>query len=324
MANIFNTLSFPGHIKEAANIIKGGGLVSFPTETVYGLGADALNPIAVTKIFEAKNRPFFDPIIVHISNLTSIEKLTNSYTKTAQKLAERFMPGPLTIVLSKSDIVPDIVTAGLPTVAIRMPSHKVALELIKESETPIAAPSANPFGYISPTKAEHVIEQLGDKIDMILDGGECVIGIESTIIKVDTPEPVILRYGGVPLEEIEEVIGKVKIADIDHEKPHSPGQLPYHYSPRTPVKLIEQIDAIDLKGSRTGVLAFKAPQKSIPHAKVEVLSVKGDLREAAANLFSSLHRLDTAGVDIIYAEAIPEIGLGKAIMDRLRKAAKKS
>jgi len=294
--------------------------VAFPTETVYGLGADALNSLAVARIFEVKNRPRFDPLIVHIAAPRSITKLCSVVDSRATKLTERFWPGPLTLVLPKTQVVPDIVTAGLPSVAVRMPSHTVALELIRQAGTPIAAPSANPFGYLSPTTAEHVEEQIGEKVDLILDAGKCTIGIESTIIDLTGREPVVLRPGGLAIEEIEKVIGKVRISTARSQRPLSPGQLPRHYSPHTPVKIIAGEPAEISNGKRAGLLAFKPLKEKLPYEVVEVLSPAGDLREAAANFFSCLHRLDRAGLDIIYAEAVPETGLGKAIMDRLRKA----
>ena len=297
--------------------------MSFPTETVYGLGADALNPAAVARVFEVKNRPFFDPLIVHVASLSSIIELTEGFEGMAEKLAERFMPGPLTLVLPKSKIILYIVTSGLSTVAIRMPDHEVALELIKEAGLPIAAPSANPFGYISPTTADHVKEQLGDMIDMTLDGGECVVGVESTIVKLDGQGPLLLRHGGLPIEEIEEVIGRIRIPDALDEKPESPGQLPYHYSPRTLMKFVADMKDEDIDGRKAGLLAFKAPCNDISFARIEVLSVKGDLTEAAANLFSALRRLDSSGLDIIFTESFPMIGIGRAIMDRLQKAVNK-
>ncbi len=305
------------NIKLASSIIKKGGLVAFPTETVYGLGANALNPYAVAKIFEVKNRPTFDPLIVHIAKIEWLEKLTKEIDERAFKLIEKFWPGPLTLVLLKSQIVPDIVTAGLPTVAIRMPSHPVAIALIENSETPISAPSANRFGYISPTTAEHVEKQLGDKIDLILDGGRCPIGVESTVLSL-IDEPTVLRPGGLPVEEIEKVIGKVKI-QTKSEKPLSPGQLPKHYSPRTPVKIFKSLDEIK-QNENIGILLFKKTDVEIKAKHIEILSESGDLVEAAGNLFSALHRLDEANVDIIYAQEVPEVGLGLAIMDRLRKA----
>lgn len=310
------------NIRKAAKIIRDGGLVAFPTETVYGLGVDALNPIAVSRLFEAKKRPYFDPLIVHIASLSSIERLVISFNKIAQDLAENFWPGPLTLVLPKSNIIPDIVTSGLPTVAIRMPEHTTALELIKEADTPIAAPSANPFGYISPTKAQHVREQLGDAVDMILDGGDCSIGIESTIIKIEEC-PKVLRYGGLSIEEIENVVGRVILPSSDSGKLESPGQLTTHYSPRTPVVIVKDIDSLKTEGEKAGLLAFRSYRSDHNFEKIEILSPGGNLREAAANLFSCLYNLDAAGLDIIYAEYVTQNGLGRAIMDRLYKAAKK-
>ena len=227
----------PRAILQAAKIIRHGGIVAFPTETVYGLGADAFNPLAVARIFEAKRRPYFDPLIVHVANPADVKKLVEEIPSNAKKLTERFWPGPLTVVLFKEENIPDIVTAGLPTVAIRMPNHPMALSLIIESKCPIAAPSANPFGYLSPTTAEHVREQLGDQVDLILDGGPCPVGVESTIVSFLEEEPRLLRPGGVSLEEIESIIGKVKISPIEEERPSAPGMLPKHYAPRTPIVL---------------------------------------------------------------------------------------
>ncbi|MHC1611047.1 MAG: L-threonylcarbamoyladenylate synthase [Candidatus Methanospirareceae archaeon] len=307
-----------GGLKKAASVIRRGGLVAFPTETVYGLGANALDANAVAKIFEVKQRPRFDPIIVHIADFKDVERLCLRVDERAKILIRKFLPGPLTLVLPKSDIIPDIVTVGLETVAIRMPSHPVALKLIKEAKVPIAAPSANIFGCLSPTRAEHVAEQMGGEIDLIIDGGECPIGIESTVLEL-VEKPTVLRPGGLPLEEIEEVIGKLEISTLS-KRPRSPGQLPRHYSPRTPLKIIKDKDFNPPKDIKAGLLAFKPPKDKLSFEKVEVLSLSGDLREAASNLFSSLHSLDKADLDIIYAEPVPEIGLGRAIMDRLRKA----
>jgi L-threonylcarbamoyladenylate synthase len=329
---IFITLNiFPANkanIKKAADIIKSGGLVAFPTETVYGLGADVFNPIAVSRIFETKKRPFFDPLIVHIASLSSIKEITAEFGSIEQKLAEKFWPGPLTLVLPKRSIIPDIVTSGLSTVAVRMPANKLARELIRDAGTPIAAPSANLFGRISPTKAEHVFNQLGGNVDMIIDGGQCEIGLESTIIRIVDGRPVLLRHGGLPVEEIEKITGKVNLnisAAItnDSERVESPGQLPYHYSPITPLVLVENIKSVKIGNIKAGLLAFTCPQINLPFFKTEILSETGNIREAAANLFSCLTNLDAAGLDIIYAEIVPKKGLGTAIMDRLTKAAKK-
>lgn len=314
-----------GNIKanlyEAAKIIQNGGLVAFPTETVYGLGADALNPKAVARIFEVKNRPRFDPLIVHIADEHDLQRLCTAVDDRASKLMQRFWPGPLTLVLPKTPLVPDIVTAGLDTVAVRMPNHSIALNLIREAGTPIAAPSANPFGYLSPTTAEHVMAQLGDKVDMILDGGKCSIGIESTIIDLSGERPILLRTGGLAIEEIEPIIGKVVIAAESPDKPLSPGQLPRHYSPQTLLKIIKDREFNIPAQKRVGLLAFKHYPQDGAYEMVEVLSPRGDLQDAAANFFSCLHRLDKAGLDVIYAEPVPEVGLGRAIMERLIKAA---
>jgi len=312
------------NIKLAAELLRKGGLVAFPTETVYGLGADTLNSHAVARIFEVKNRPRFDPLIVHIDSLEDIEKLCLNIDERAKKLMKRFWPGPLTLILPKSSRVPDIVTAGLPNVAVRMPSHHVALELINEAGMPIAAPSANPFGYLSPTTAEHVKEQIGEKVDLILDGGKCPIGVESTVIDLTESEPTLLRSGGLPLEEIEQVIGKVKISHVNPERPRSPGQMPCHYSPRTPIRILEDKKFKIPTGKKVGLLAFSHPKGELPYEMVEVLSSQRDLREAAANFFSCLHRLDGAGLDIILAEPVEEVGLGRAIMERLRRASTKN
>lgn len=294
--------------------------MAFPTETVYGLGADALNPEAVARIFEAKNRPFFDPVIVHIASKSDMKMIAAAVDEKARALSEKFWPGPLTIIFPKTGLVPDIVTAGLSTVAVRMPDNDTALELIRESGMPIAAPSANPFGYVSPTSAAHVYDQLKGRIDMILDGGDCVVGVESTIISTGDPS-YILRYGGVPVEDIEKVIGAVERKSDGGPDIESPGRLPFHYSPGTPLVLVDgagQIAAAD-KGN-SGLLAFMPPADKMSFRAVEVLSSTGSMAEAAANLFSCLRRLDSLGLDVIYAEAVPEHNLGRAIMERLRKA----
>jgi L-threonylcarbamoyladenylate synthase len=309
-------------ILRAAEIIKEGGIVAFPTETVYGLGADAFNPLAVARIFEVKRRPYFDPLIVHVANPSDVRKLAKEIPSNAKKLTESFWPGPLTIVLLKEEDIPDIVTAGLPTVAIRMPNHPMALSLIKESKCPIAAPSANPFGYLSPTTAEHVRDQLGDQVDLILDGGPCPVGIESTILSFLEEKPRLLRPGGVSLEEIESIIGKVEISPIE-DRPSAPGMLPRHYAPRTPIVLDWDEKNLDIyKNKKIGLLAFQETKNHLKFHSVEVLSKKGDIREAAANLFAAIRRLDALNLDLIVAEPIPEIGLGRAIMDRLRRASK--
>jgi len=311
-------------IHRAAKIIRQGGVVAFPTETVYGLGADALNPLAVARIFEIKDRPYFDPLIVHIADLNEMSRLVSDIPLLAEKMIKRCWPGPLTIVLSKKEEVPDIVTAGLPTVGIRMPKHPIALQLIRAAGCPIAAPSANPFGYVSPTTAAHVHDQLGDRVDLILDGGPCEVGLESTILSFSEGKSRLLRPGGLPLEEIESIIGRVEVNPIEEENPSSPGRLPKHYAPRTPI-VIEgwENNLENYQDKKVGLLAFQKVKVSFPFHHVEVLSPGGDLREAAANLFAAIRRLDALTLDLILAEALPEVGLGRAIMDRLRRASKR-
>ena len=311
-------------IRQGAEIIRGGGIVAFPTETVYGLGADAYNPLAVARIFEVKRRPYFDPLIVHIAYPAHLKKLVKEIPSNAKKLTKKLWPGPLTVVLLKEEHIPDIVTAGLPSIAVRMPDHPMALSLIKQSKCPIAAPSANPFGYLSPTTAEHVREQLGDQVDLILDGGPCTVGVESTIVSFLDGKTRLLRPGGVSLEEIESVIGKVEISPIKEDKPSAPGMLSRHYAPRTPIVLDWSEKSLDsYKGRRIGLLAFRKPGTSLNFNRIEVLSKKGDLREAAANLFTAIRRLDDLKLDLILAESVPEVELGRAIMDRLRRATSK-
>lgn len=312
-------------IDRAAKIIRQGGAVAFPTETVYGLGADALNPLAVARIFEIKNRPYFDPLIVHIADLNEMSRLVFDIPLPAEKLITHCWPGPLTIILPKKEEVPDIVTAGLPTVGIRMPKHPIALQLIRAARCPIAAPSANPFGYVSPTTAAHVHDQLGDRVDLILDGGPCEVGLESTILSFSEVKPKLLRPGGLPLEEIESIIGRVEVNSIEQGKPSSPGRLPKHYAPRTPI-VIEgwENNPENHQNRKIGLLAFQEVRVSFPFHHVEVLSPGGDLREAAANLFAAMRRLDALNLDLILAETLPEIGLGRAIMDRIRRASKKT
>jgi L-threonylcarbamoyladenylate synthase len=311
-------------IREAAQIIKRGGVVAIPTETVYGLGADAFNPIAVARIFEVKKRPFFDPLIVHVARDAHLEKLVAEIPSDAKKLIERFWPGPLTVVLRKREELPEIVTAGLSTVAIRMPDHPIALSLIQTAGSPIAAPSANLFGYLSPTTAEHVRDQLGHEIDFILDGGPCRVGVESTILAFSEGRPELLRPGGLSLEEIESIIGKVDVRKIEGRKPGAPGMLPTHYAPRTPMILRPRDRMADAcQKGKVGILVLRRIEENLRGEQIEILSEKGDLREAAANLFAAIRRLDDLNLDLIVAETVPEEGLGLAIMDRLRRASHK-
>jgi L-threonylcarbamoyladenylate synthase len=308
-------------ILQAADIIKRGGLVAFPTETVYGLGANGLDSIAVAKIFEAKKRPTFNPLILHISDKSWLQKYSSIKNEKVDALINKFWPGPLTLVLPKTKIVPDIVTAGNSTVAIRMPNHEVALQLINACGLPVAAPSANKFGHLSPTEAVHVSKYLGDKVDMILDGGKCSVGVESTIIEFHNEEFYMLRPGGLSKEEIEKEIGTIKPGRMNPNKPNAPGQLLFHYSTTTPLKLFDG-KFLDEK-KKIGAIFFCKNKIDFPFAVVKILSPLGDLREAAANLFSFLHELEQEHLDLILVETVEDKGLGRAIMDRLKRAAKK-
>lgn len=307
-------------MRRAAEVLRSGGLVAFPTETVYGLGADASNSEAAARIFEVKNRPFFDPLIVHVGSLSHALKFAE-FNATALQLARQFWPGPLTLVLPKKSGLADLVTSGLPTVGLRVPAHPAALDLLETSGLAVAAPSANPFGFLSPTTAEHVRTFLGNRVDMILDGGECSTGVESTILDVTGSVPVLLRPGGLALEAVRSFIGDVRSALMPQDRPSAPGQLDSHYAPRTPLEILsfDRI-AADPRLSSAALLLARDPARALAAHAVEVLSPDGSLRRAAQNLFAAMHRLDQSGARIILAEPVREEGLGLAIMDRLRKA----
>ncbi|MBD3422394.1 MAG: threonylcarbamoyl-AMP synthase [Chitinivibrionales bacterium] len=309
------------HIAEAACIIRRGGLVAFPTETVYGLGADACNAAAVAAIFSAKQRPRFDPLIVHIHDFVQIELVAHSLPPKAYKLIEAFWPGPLTIVVPKQKAIPDIVTSGLPQVAVRMPGNSIARELIKQAQTAVAAPSANKFGHISPTRAAHVQESFGSEVDMILDGGPCTVGVESTILGFTADPPVVLRFGGIALEDIKRVVGEVQIPPHNSRVNASPGRQLRHYAPLTPLIAYDS-PCHQQAGLRKGLLAFCPPQPAAlqQYAAIEVLSERGDPAEAACNLFAALRKLDSKGLDVIVTTPAPDYGLGPAINDRLNRA----
>jgi L-threonylcarbamoyladenylate synthase len=306
-------------VAEAARLLRDGRLVAFPTETVYGLGGDATNERAVAAIFEAKGRPQFNPLISHVLDAASAKALVN-WNDNAEKLAARFWPGPLTLVLPRAEGSPIslLATAGLDTVAIRAPSHPVAQALIRASGRPVAAPSANRSGAISPTRAEHVAESLGERVPMILDGGPCLVGVESTVLDLSGNRPTLLRPGGATREAIEAVVGTIALSDAiptGESARKSPGQLASHYAPSRPVRL----EATDV-GPDEGLLAFGpgAPEGAMLSYN---LSPTGDLGEAAANLFAMLRALDRPGIGRIAVMPIPQTGLGLAINDRLRRAA---
>jgi L-threonylcarbamoyladenylate synthase len=307
-------------LADAAAVLQRGGLVAFPTETVYGLGADAFDARAVARIFEVKARPSFDPLIVHLAEAASLDWVAVPEDPRAAALAARFWPGPLTLVLKRRPELPDIVTAGLDTVGVRVPAHPAARALIAAAGTPLAAPSANPFGYVSPTTAAHVAELLGDAVELVLDGGPCKVGVESTILSL-AGEPVILRPGGLPREALEDALGISLPVAAPSDRPLAPGQLERHYATRTPLSILERrAETAPMGAGRVGLLAQK-PTRATGFAAVEVLAPDGRIETAAARLFAALRRLDGLGLDRILAEPCDEKGLGHAIMDRLRRAA---
>ncbi len=308
----------PENLDRAAALLRDGAVVAFPTETVYGLGANAFDPRAVARIFEIKARPAFDPLIVHVANDAMLARVVDRVSPQARALIEKFWPGPLTLVLRKRAEVPDLVTAGLPTVAVRMPANPVAHALIERANTPVAAPSANPFGYLSPTRAEHVARMLDERVDLIVDGGPSAHGIESTIVMLE-PQPTLLRPGAIPTEAIEALIGPLARELSDAAAPLAPGRLSQHYAPRTPIRIVDDPASVPRsERSDAALLAFRGPVPG--YRATRVLSPSGDLREAAAHLFAYLHELDRSGVARIDAQRVPNTGVGIAIMDRLERA----
>ncbi len=326
-------------ILEASELIKSGEVVAFPTETVYGLGANALDPRAVEKIFRAKGRPGDNPLIVHVSKTQDVDKLVKELPPKARALMETFWPGPLTIVFKKSSVIPSEVTAGLNTVAIRMPNHPVALRRIDYSGLPIAAPSANRSGHISPTTARHVLEDMDGIIPLILDGGKCRVGLESTVLDMTSDIPVILRPGGVTLEMLEGILGEVRV-DLSVLKPvangqkaRSPGMKYVHYAPRAQVLIVRgRLDSIVKKinelvkeysasGMKVGVLATQETRESYHKGEVLVLGERTRPAVMASNLFSVLREFDAKGVDIVLAEWVDTSNEGLAIMNRMIRAA---
>ncbi len=308
-------------VLRAEQLLRHGELVAIPTETVYGLAANALDAKAVLKIFEVKNRPHFDPLIIHIGEAEMLNRYVTKVPLWAEELSNEFWPGPLTLVLPKRDIIPDIATSGLDTVGVRMPDHPLTRELLKKLDLPLAAPSANPFGYISPTSAQHVFDQLGEDIPYILDGGECSVGLESTIVGEVNGEPTVLRLGGIPVEEIERVLGRVNVDTSSSSDPRNPGSLEQHYAPRLPLRFIDDVQEFDKE--RVGFLSFSTLREGIPIEHQAILSRSADLEEAAVNLFAGLRKLDRMDLDMILVERFPREGLGRAINDRLERASHK-
>lgn len=323
-------------IQDALRILKEGGLIGLPTETVYGLAANALDKEAVKKIFNVKGRPLIDPLIVHVASIAQVQEIAHTHA-LAEALMKNFWPGPLTIILKKKACLPSIVTGGLATVGVRMPDHPIAIEILKAFGKPLAAPSANPFKYVSPTQAKHVKQQLGDKVGMVLEGGPCKVGIESTIIDLsDAKNPIVRRLGPIEPTALEAQLGK-PVKSLLHKPKHekvfiSPGQMDRHYSPHTPLELFKSgSTSIDLKNEKqTKKVAYVFQRRQATALKVQNgvdiywLSEGGDLKEVAKNLFALIRRLDDADYAKIFIEQAEAEGLGKAINDRLERAASKS
>lgn len=308
-------------IGKAKLLLEQGELVAIPTETVYGLAGNGLNPAAISKIYVAKNRPQFNPLILHVAHVDQLAKWVNEIPRACLDLIAELSPGPITYLLPKSDSVPDIVTAGSHRVAIRIPAHDLTLSLLSQLDFPLAAPSANPSGYVSPVSSQHVFDGLSGIIPFILEGGTAKIGLESTIVGFEEGKVVVHRLGGIAAEQLEEIIGEKVEMRLSHASPTAPGQLKSHYATRKPLLLgdIKQLYEENV-GKKIGVLSFQTTYE-LPVIIQYQLSPTGNIDEAASQLFSTMRKLDQADVDLILAEIFPEKGLGKAINDRLERAA---
>ena len=311
------------NIQKAIALLTNEELVAIPTETVYGLAGNIFSEKAIKRIFETKKRPFFNPLIVHISSVAILETIVSEVPEKAKILANTFWPGAMTLVLKKRKNIPDIITAGKDTVAVRVPNHPITIALLKQLPFPLAAPSANPFNNISPTNPAHVERYFKNDIKMVLDGGACKNGIESTIIGFENGEPIIYRLGALALEDIEAVVGGVIIKNKKEENPDAPGMLDKHYSPLTATILTTDIASEIGKhtNKKIGILAYNSSFKNDAVATEIILSKNSDLQEAASKLYAALHELDHLNLDVIIAEKLPETGLGKSINDRLQRAA---
>jgi L-threonylcarbamoyladenylate synthase len=311
-------------INRAIQILNSEDVVAIPTETVYGLAGNIYSEKAIKKIFEVKERPLFNPLIVHLHTIDQVRKVVTVFPDKAKHLAAAFWPGSLTLVLKKHASVPDLITANKDTVAIRIPNHPVTLELLKELDFPLAAPSANPFNRISPTKSTHVEAYFKDKITMVLEGGSCNNGLESTIIGFENELPVLYRLGSISVEEIEMVIGKIQINNKKDKAPNAPGMLAKHYAPKTKTHLVDDIDQFlkEQSSKRIGTLTLSKQMKSPNIICSEVLSADANLKEAASKLYAALHKLDAQDLDLIVIERFPNKGVGATINDRLERATK--
>ncbi len=309
-------------ITKAVAILNNEDVVAIPTETVYGLAGNIFSEKAIQKIFNVKQRPQFNPLIVHIHSIDQIDSITRDFPEKARKLANTFWPGPLTLILKKNEIVPDLITAGKDTVAVRMPNHPLSLKLLRELSFPLAAPSANPFNRISPTKPEHVEAYFKSEIPMVLDGGRCERGIESTIIGFENNEAILFRMGSISIEDIEKAVGPIKIKTRKENTPEAPGMLAKHYAPKTKTYLVKDIESFIRQhpGKRIGVIRFSADLDDPSIVRAEILSSSGNLDEAASRLYDALHTLDELELDLIVAELFPDEGLGRSINDRLERA----
>lgn len=312
------------NINKAITALTNEDIAAIPTETVYGLAGNIYSEIALNKIFTLKKRPFYNPLIVHLRSQEYLQEVALDVPQMAVRLAEAFWPGPLTLVLKKNPSISDLITAGKDTVAVRVPNHPLTLALLKELEFPLAAPSANPFGSVSPTTAEHVEFYFKNILEVILDGGACHRGIESTIIGFENNCPVLYRYGSISAEEIEKVIGNLNFKIKNEVNPNAPGMISKHYAPATKIYLTRNVPALvrEFPGKKIGVLLFKNKIEDIPFLYQEILSPSEDLNEAAGNLYAALIRLDNLQLNLIIAELLPDKGLGKTINDRLGRAIK--
>lgn len=313
-------------LKRAREFLESGEVVAIPTETVYGLAGNALNRKAIDKIYALKQRPKHNPLIVHLASIKQLETVAEEIPEAAWKLAKAFWPGSLSLILKKKESIPTEATAGKDTLAVRVPNHPLTLELLAQLDFPLVAPSANPYQAISPTTAAHVRKAFGKNLKLVLDGGECEEGLESTIVGFEQDKPLIYRLGSISKEQIEAVVGKVELRNKSQEVGISPGLSQKHYAPKTPTVFCSSAEAYleNEQAKKVGILIFSKVPTALVDYKVEVLSPIGSLEEAAKNLYAALHRLDEAGLDLIVTEEFPDHGLGKTINDKLKRASSKS
>lgn len=311
-------------ILKAATLLNENEVIGLPTETVYGLAANAYSETAIAKIFSIKKRPTFNPLIVHIKNIAQLDEIAQEIPDLAYELAQKFWPGPLTLILKKKAHISNLITANKDTVAIRMPNHPVALELLNHLNFPLVAPSANPYTAISPTKASHVHNYFPNDVKLVLEGGTCTAGVESTIIGFENEETIVYRLGALALEDIQNITGTIRILNKNNKTPIAPGMTLKHYAPKTSIVLTENVaETIDFHfPKKIGLVLFNTPQPNIDSSYQIILSPESNLKEAAANLYNALHQLDNMDLDIIIAERFPEHGLGNTINDRLERATK--